>query len=89
MDESIFKGDFMPILDSIRKMNYYLSDTLQAINVASDQVASGAEQVSAGADALSQGASEQSDSVEQLAGTISEICRAGKKYCRKCRRGKQ
>lgn len=73
VDESIFKGDFMPILDSIRKMNYYLSDTLQAINVASDQVASGAEQVSAGAQALSQGASEQSDSVEQLAGTISEI----------------
>lgn len=73
VDDSIFKGDFAPILDSIQKMNCYLSDILQAINIASDRVANGAEQVSAGAQALSQGAAEQSESVEELAGTISDI----------------
>lgn len=66
-------GDFVPLLESIRQMNYSLSDTMHQINEASDQVANGADQVSSGAQALSQGATEQASSVEELAATVNEI----------------
>lgn len=71
--EEVYKGDFEPLLASIRTMNYNLSDTLAQINEAADQVASGSEQVSSGAQELSQGATEQASSVEELAATINEI----------------
>lgn len=71
--EEAYKGDFEPLLASIRTMNRNLSDTLTQINEAADQVASGSEQVSSGAQALSQGATEQASSVEELAATINEI----------------
>lgn len=71
----VYKGDFVPLLESIRQMNHRLSDTMRQINDASDQVASGADQVSSGAQALSQGATEQASSVEELAATVTEISR--------------
>ncbi|MEZ3488094.1 MAG: methyl-accepting chemotaxis protein [Lachnospiraceae bacterium] len=74
-EDNIYKGDFGPLLGSIRKMNRSLSDTMRQINDASDQVASGADQVSSGAQALSQGATEQASSVEELAATINDISR--------------
>lgn len=74
-EDGIYKGDFEPLLASIRKMNRSLSDTMRQINDASDQVASGADQVSSGAQALSQGATEQASSVEELAATINDISR--------------
>ena len=55
----VYKGDFVPLLESIRRMNHNLSEVMRQINDASDQVASGADQVSSGAQALSQGATEQ------------------------------
>ena len=74
-EDNIYKGDFEPLLASIRKMNRSLSDTMRQINDASDQVASGADQVSSGAQALSQGATEQASSVQELAATINDISR--------------
>lgn len=74
-EDGIYKGDFVPLLTSIRKMNRSLSDTMRQINDASDQVASGADQVSSGAQALSQGATEQASSVQELAATINDISR--------------
>ncbi len=74
-EDRIYKGDFSPLLECIRKMNRNLSDTMRQINDASDQVASGADQVSSGAQALSQGATEQASSVEELAATINDISR--------------
>ena len=74
-EDNIYKGDFEPLLRSIRKMNRSLSDTMRQINDASDQGASGADQVSSGAQALSQGATEQASSVEELAATINDISR--------------
>ncbi len=74
-EDELYKGDFEPLLISIRKMNRSLSDTMRQINDASDQVASGADQVSSGAQALSQGATEQASSVEELAATINDISR--------------
>ncbi len=74
-NQEAYKGDFMPLLESIRMMNRNLSDTMRQINDASDQVASGADQVSSGAQALSQGATEQASSVEELAATVNEVSR--------------
>ena len=74
-NENVYKGDFLPLLDSIRRMNHNLSDVMRQINDASDQVASGADQVSSGAQALSQGATQQASSVEELAATVNEISR--------------
>lgn len=71
----LYKGDFIPLLESIRRMNINLSDVMHQINDASDQVASGADQVSSGAQALSQGATQQASSVEELAATVNEISR--------------
>ncbi len=73
--DDIYKGDFKPLLEAIRRMNCSLSATMRQINDASDQVASGADQVSSGAQALSQGATEQASSVEELAATINDISR--------------
>lgn len=69
----IYVGDFVPLLESIRNINYQLSDALAQINESADQVSSGSDQVSSGAQALSQGATEQASSVEELAATINEI----------------
>lgn len=71
--EEAYIGDFQPILESMRKMNKNLSNTMTQINEAADQVASGSEQVSSGAQGLSQGATEQASSVQELAATINEI----------------
>lgn len=68
-----YVGDFNSILQSIRKINSNLTDTLLQINNSSDQVSSGSEQVSNGAQALSQGATQQAASVQVLSATISEI----------------
>jgi methyl-accepting chemotaxis protein len=74
-NQELYKGDFIPLLESIRRMNINLSDVMRQINDASDQVASGADQVSSGAQALSQGATQQASSVEELAATVNEISR--------------
>lgn len=68
-----YKGDYEPILLSMRKLKKEQSKTLLQIGMAADQVAMGSEQVSDGAQALAQGATEQASAVEELSATISEI----------------
>ena len=69
----LYRGDFAPLLASLREIDANLSDTLRQINQAADQVSAGAEQVSSGAQALAQGATEQASAVEERSATISEI----------------
>ncbi len=69
----LYLGDFSALLDSLRKINQKLSQTMYQINLAADQVSSGAEQVSSGAQALAQGATEQASAVQELSATIAEI----------------
>lgn len=69
----LYLGDFSALLDSLRKINQQLSQTMYQINLAADQVSSGADQVSSGAQALAQGATEQASAVQELSATISEI----------------
>lgn len=72
-DAQKYVGDFSGILESVRKINRNLSNTLNQINVAAEEVSSGSEQVSSGAQALSQGATEQASSVEELAAAINDV----------------
>ncbi len=68
-----FKGEFEEIQTSIRDFSVRISQTLEQIGTASQNVAGGANQISDGAQALSQGATEQASSVEEISATVSEI----------------
>ena len=68
-----YVGEFHQFLISIDKLNRTLSNTLNRINEASDQVAAGSRQMAEGAQSLSIGASEQADSIGRLAITIDSI----------------
>ncbi len=68
-----YKGDFVPLRDSLDKITIDLTDTMYQIHEGAEQVASGADQVASGAQALSQGATQQASSVQELSATIVEI----------------
>ena len=74
-----YVGALGAVLESIRKINSNLSDTLAQIDMSAEQVSSGSEQVSTGAQALAQGATEQASAVEELSATITEISNNAKK----------
>ena len=74
-----YVGDLGAVLETIRKNNRNLSDTLAQINMSAEQVSSGSEQVSTGAQALAQGATEQASAVQELSATITEISDNAKK----------
>ena len=74
-----YVGALSAVLESIRKINSNLSDTLAQIGMSAEQVSSGSEQVSTGAQALAQGATEQASAVEELSATITEIANNAKK----------
>ncbi len=71
--EGSYKGDYVQILESIRRINEKLSAALSEINVAAQQVDSGASQVSSASATLSQGATDQASSIQELSATISLI----------------
>ena len=74
-----YVGALGVVLESIRKINSNLSDTLAQIDMSAEQVSYGSEQVSTGAQALAQGATEQASAVEELSATITEISNNAKK----------
>ena len=61
-----YKGNYEPILLSMRLIRDNLNDTLAQISGSAEQVANGSEQLSNNAQALSQGAAEQAASIEEL-----------------------
>lgn len=67
------KDEIGSLSRSFMKMIDSLKDVLTTINVASDQVSSGATQLSDSSMALSQGATEQASAVEELTSTIDQI----------------
>ncbi len=73
VEVSDFKGDFVPIRESLSSILQSLQEMLSEINTASEQILTGAEGVSNSAQALAQGSSEQASSAEGLSSTISEI----------------
>ncbi len=68
-----YAGEFTEVLQSIRKMNYDLNNTLKNINEASSQVALGSGQLAEGAQLLAEGATEQASTIEELTATIENV----------------
>ncbi len=68
-----FRGDFSALKEAINSIALSLSNVMQNINTASEQVAAGTKQVSDGAQAVSQGATEQASAIEELTATITQI----------------
>lgn len=73
-----YVGDFSVLIESIRKMNYYLSATLKTINESAEQVAVGAGQLSDSAQALAEGATDQAGAVEELNATVETVASLSK-----------
>lgn len=76
-NESLYIGDFEPLLTSLRKTFSDQNELLSTIYKSSSQVSVGSDQVSGGAQSLSKGAAEQANSVEQLSlavnGLLSDV----------------
>lgn len=68
-----YVGDFQGLLDSIRKLNCKLSETLNEIKTAVSQVSMGAGQMADAAQGLAEGATDQAGSVEELQATITNV----------------
>lgn len=68
-----YVGDFKPIQTALVQISGSLNETLSLIEIASQQVNTGAEQVSAAAQALAAGASEQAATVEELTASIATV----------------
>lgn len=68
-------GDFAPIRQAMQNMASALSHTLTTINMAAEQVSTGAAQVAGGAQALAAGSTEQASSVEELSASVTIIAK--------------
>ncbi len=68
-----YVGDFQGLLESIRKLNHKLSETLCEIKTAVGQVSLGANQMADAAQGLAEGATDQAGSVEELQATITNV----------------
>lgn len=64
--EEYYKGDFLPLLKSLRKIKAELSQTLREINTSSNDVSTAAGQMAGGATTLAEGATDQASAIEEL-----------------------
>lgn len=71
--QEAYVGDFQGLLDSIRKLNHKLSETLSEVKTAVGQVSLGANQMADAAQGLAEGATDQAGSVEELQATIANV----------------
>lgn len=71
--EERYVGAFKNLMQSIRKLNYRLNDTLQNISMASNQVSTGALQLAQNAQVLAEGATDQASAIEQLNATVENV----------------
>lgn len=68
-----YAGEFAVVKEGMLNTQKRISETMNAIVMAADQVSAGADQVAGGAQALSQGATEQASSLEELTATVQDI----------------
>ena len=71
--EERYVGIYEGLMQSIRKLNHRLNDTLQNISDASSQVSAGALQVAQNAQTLASGATDQAGAIEQLTATVEDV----------------
>lgn len=68
-----WKGDFVEILNSIMNFEASMTNTVNRIQIASNQVSSGAGQVELSSTDLAEGATNQAAIVEELTATLSSV----------------
>lgn len=68
-----YKGNFLPILNSLTSINLKLSNTIKEIKDSSTQVTCASEQMAKAAQSLAEGSTSQANSVEELLSTVEEI----------------
>ena len=71
--EDRYVGVFRSLMQSIRKLNYRLNETLQNISGSSNQVSAGALQLAQSAQSLAEGATDQANAIEQLTETVENV----------------
>lgn len=71
--EERYVGLYKSLMDSIRKLNYRLNETMVNISEASNQVSSGALQLAQSAQALAEGATDQAGAIEQLTSNVDSV----------------
>lgn len=69
----VFKGDFKEMESSIISFEKKMSETINGIQAAADQVANGSEQVAKSSQELAEGAAEQVGVIEELSSTIDDV----------------
>lgn len=68
-----YVGEYIHILEDMRKIRETLSQTLYQIGETADQVQNGSEQVALAAQAFAQGSTEQASSIEELLATMNGL----------------
>lgn len=71
--EQFYVGDFHGLIESMRKLNRRLNETLLNIRDNVEQVNTGAAQMAQSAQELAEGATDQAGSVEELQATITNL----------------
>lgn len=71
--EEHYVGEFVLLLQNIRKMNRGLNATLEKINQSAGQVMLGSNQLAESAQSLAEGATEQAGAVQQLLATVEHV----------------
>lgn len=69
----LYVGEYQGIVEGLRYIRDTLTETIQQIDLAAEQLLNGSDQVASGAQTLSQGATEQASSVQELAAAINDI----------------
>lgn len=68
-----YKGDFRPILESMRGIKYRLGAVLENIKDAAVQVNTASEQMAGAAETLAEGAAEQAGSVQEILAMMNNV----------------
>lgn len=68
-----YVGVYQSLMQSMRKLNYRLNETIQNIGEASNQVSAGALQLAQSSQSLAEGATDQADAIEQLTQTVENV----------------
>lgn len=84
-----YVGDYAPILESMRKINYKLSDAMSEIATSSEQVAVAADQMAKEAQSLAEGAEEQAQTVEEVLTTIEDVTKQAEESAGKAEKASQ
>lgn len=68
-----YVGIYQGLMQSIRKLNYRLNETIQNISDVSGQVSTGASQLAQSAQMLAEGATDQANAIEKLTATVENV----------------